>query len=150
MLSPNFAATLNPEPKWQKQRAAASHSPMASLPAWSQHAIIRLSMVRFRDPLLYLFRQGMSEALSLEPGASQRSHYVTQVEAVFEKGVFKPLGQVGLTENQRVRLRIEPIDSAEKTAWLAATQELQRQIVEKRGLLPDSTPDIAADRMRDE
>jgi predicted DNA-binding antitoxin AbrB/MazE fold protein len=92
----------------------------------------------------------MSEPLSLEPGASQWSRYVTQVEAIFEKGVFKPLGQIGLTENQRVRLRIEPIDPAEKTAWLAATQELQRQIVEKRGLLPDSTPDIAVDRMRDE
>jgi len=35
-------------------------------------------------------------------------------------------------------------------AWLAEVREFQQRVVAARGPLPDSTPDIAAGRMRDE
>ncbi len=73
---------------------------------------------------------------------------MTHVEAIYENGVFRPLRHVGLPENQRVRLSIQPLEPADVRAWLAAVQEMQRRIVAKRGYFPDSTPDIAEDRRR--
>jgi predicted DNA-binding antitoxin AbrB/MazE fold protein len=69
------------------------------------------------------------------------------VEAIYTGGVFKPIDPVTIPENQRVRLTIEPVDP---TSWLNAVQEFQRQLVASHGVLPDSTPDIAADRRRHE
>jgi predicted DNA-binding antitoxin AbrB/MazE fold protein len=69
------------------------------------------------------------------------------VEAIYAGGVFKPIDPVTIPENQRVRLTIEPVDA---TDWLAAVREFQRQLVASHGVLPDSTPDIAADRRRHE
>jgi predicted DNA-binding antitoxin AbrB/MazE fold protein len=37
---------------------------------------------------------------------------MTQVEAIFQEGMFKPLGPVELADNQRVRLSIQPIGDA--------------------------------------
>jgi predicted DNA-binding antitoxin AbrB/MazE fold protein len=72
------------------------------------------------------------------------------VEAIYQGGVFKPEGEVHLAENQRVRLSIEPVAPVQMLAWLARAQELRRKIHERRGeFLPDSTMDIAEDRMRD-
>jgi predicted DNA-binding antitoxin AbrB/MazE fold protein len=34
---------------------------------------------------------------------------MNQIEAIYQNGVFKPLGAVGLPENERVRLRIESV-----------------------------------------
>jgi len=73
---------------------------------------------------------------------------MSQVEAIFQKGVFKPLGEVDLQENQRVRLQVEPLETLTMEAWLKLAQEFQEKIRERHGVLPDSTPDIAADRMR--
>jgi predicted DNA-binding antitoxin AbrB/MazE fold protein len=67
------------------------------------------------------------------------------VEAIYSGGVFKPVDPVSIPENQRVRLTIEPYDPA---GWLEAVREFQRQVVANHGVLPDSTPDIAADRRR--
>jgi hypothetical protein len=47
-------------------------------------------------------------------------------------------------------LRIEPIERTDIATWLAAVQGLQRQIIDQRAYFPDSTADIAADRLRDE
>lgn len=76
---------------------------------------------------------------------------MTQVDAVFQGGVFKPLGEVKLAENQRVTLNIEPVRPADVEAWLTGLEQVQRAILERRGgqPLPDSTPDIAEDRLRD-
>lgn len=52
------------------------------------------------------------------------------VEAVYQGGVFKPVADVA--------------------DWLAAVRDIHRQIVSTHGQLPDSTPDIAADRVRDD
>ena len=67
------------------------------------------------------------------------------VEAIYASGVFKPLGQVDLAENQRVRLTIEADQGATHVSW-----EFQRQMTARHGVLPDSAPEIAADRRRHE
>ena len=76
---------------------------------------------------------------------------MTHVEAIYHNGVFQPVQDVKLPENQRVRLSIEPVETgdAEKwRQWLEMVQEHQRQIIARRGYFPDSTPDIAEDRRR--
>jgi predicted DNA-binding antitoxin AbrB/MazE fold protein len=71
-----------------------------------------------------------------------------QIEAIYQDGVFKPVGQVALPQNQRVRLTVEPVSGAEVLAWLEEVREVQRPIFAARGFLPDSTPGIAEDRRR--
>jgi predicted DNA-binding antitoxin AbrB/MazE fold protein len=73
---------------------------------------------------------------------------MTQVEAIYHNGVFQPMQDVKLPENQRVRLIIEPFKAADVTAWLADVQAMQKSIVEDRGYFPDSAISIAEDRMR--
>ena len=75
---------------------------------------------------------------------------MTTVEAIYADGVFKPLSRVTLQENQRVRLTVEPAEPLDSSAWLDAVREFQRQVAANHGVLPDSTPDIAADRRRHE
>ena len=71
---------------------------------------------------------------------------MTQLRAVYQGGVFKPLEVVDLSENQHVRLSIEPIETYEVRAWLATVLERQQRIIAERGCFPDTTSDIAADR----
>ena len=74
---------------------------------------------------------------------------MTTVEAIFVNGVFKPLAEVLIPENLRVRLTIETVESVSSAAgWLDAIQEFQQRIVASHGVLPNSTPEIAADRRR--
>ncbi len=73
---------------------------------------------------------------------------MTQVDAIYQNGVFKPLQDVGLPDNQRVRLRVQPVETGDVRAWLARVRERQQRIIAERGYFPDSTPDIAADRRR--
>lgn len=73
---------------------------------------------------------------------------MTQVEAIYQNGVFKPLQDVGLPENQRVRLSVQPVEAGDVRAWLAEVQELRQRIIAERGYFPDSAPDIAEDRRR--
>ncbi len=51
---------------------------------------------------------------------------MTQVDAIYQNGVFKPLQEVGLADNQRVRLSIQPL-AADMRAWLAEVQEMQKR-----------------------
>jgi predicted DNA-binding antitoxin AbrB/MazE fold protein len=76
---------------------------------------------------------------------------MSQVEAVYRHGVFEPLGPVDLKEEQRVQLSFEPVQKMTKEEFLKSIIELQEQILRDRNgeLLPDSTPEIAADRLRD-
>jgi predicted DNA-binding antitoxin AbrB/MazE fold protein len=73
---------------------------------------------------------------------------MTQVDAIYQGGVFKPLGPVALSENQRVLLGIEPVDVQDAAAWLEETDRLRNSLAAKYGVFPDSTLDIAADRAR--
>ena len=75
---------------------------------------------------------------------------MSEVEAIYRAGVFKPLGAVSLPDNQRVRLLIRPLSQGDVSAWLEQVRRLQCQIIVAGGLFPDSTVDIAADRVRDE
>jgi predicted DNA-binding antitoxin AbrB/MazE fold protein len=75
---------------------------------------------------------------------------MTAVEAIYQGGVFKPLGEVHLPENQRVLLSIETPTGQDVAAWLAEVRQFQERIIAARGFFPDSTLDIAADRVRDE
>lgn len=73
---------------------------------------------------------------------------MTQVEAIYHDGVFQPLQNVGLKENQRVRLSIQPLDVADFLDWLARVRKHREQIFACIGYLPDRKLDIAEDRMR--
>jgi predicted DNA-binding antitoxin AbrB/MazE fold protein len=76
---------------------------------------------------------------------------MTQIDAIYQNGVFKPLQDVGLTENQRVRLSVEPAEVGDVPAWrawLARVEERHQRIIAERGYFPDSTLDIAEDRRR--
>ena len=77
-----------------------------------------------------------------------------KVDAIYQSGVFKPLVPVVLPENQRVRLEITLVESDVRSgandmlAWLEERHRIQQSIIERHGFLPDSTPDIAEDRLR--
>ena len=72
------------------------------------------------------------------------------IEAIYQGGVFKPLSAIDLPENQRVlispQLKADPI----AMAWLEEMKEFHARMIAERGYLPDSTPDIAEDRLRDD
>jgi predicted DNA-binding antitoxin AbrB/MazE fold protein len=73
------------------------------------------------------------------------------VDAVFQGGVFKPLSAVKLAENQQVRLQIKPVGAIDVASWFAELDKVHGPILERNGgqPLPDSTADIAEDRLRD-
>jgi predicted DNA-binding antitoxin AbrB/MazE fold protein len=72
------------------------------------------------------------------------------VEAIYHDGVFEPVERIDLPENQRIRLSVQAVDVDDGHSWLKRTKELRERIEQQQGLLPDSTPDIAADRLRDD
>jgi predicted DNA-binding antitoxin AbrB/MazE fold protein len=72
------------------------------------------------------------------------------IEAVYEDGVFRPLGEVQCKEHERVRITIEVADRTHSASWLDAVRDFQRQVIANHGVLPDSTADIANDRRRHE
>ena len=65
------------------------------------------------------------------------------VEAIYSGGVFKPLDQVTMPENQRVRLTIQPTEPSVSADWLDAIREFQGRIIASHGVLPDSATDRA-------
>jgi predicted DNA-binding antitoxin AbrB/MazE fold protein len=75
---------------------------------------------------------------------------MTVIEAIYENGVFRPIEPVGLEEKQRVSLCVEPLrqDQIEALAWIEKVSRFREQMAAEHGLLPDSTIDIAEDRMR--
>ncbi len=73
---------------------------------------------------------------------------MSRIEAIYHHGVFEPLEPVNLLEEQRVQLSFEPANGQTPQAWLHRVQAMQTAVVERQGVLPDSAPEIAADRMR--
>lgn len=55
---------------------------------------------------------------------------------------------ITLRDDQRVRLSIELAEEEDLRSWLDHVQELQDAVVQRRGYLPDSASEIAADRRR--
>ena len=75
---------------------------------------------------------------------------IQTIDAIFGDGVFKPTEPVSLSENQRVRLTVETSPATNLRDWLTAAREFNRALVAKHGVLPDSTPEIRAERRRGE
>ena len=73
---------------------------------------------------------------------------MSQIEAIYRHGVFEPLEPVDLKEEQRVRLSIEPQRAETLEIWLEQVRKLREDIYQLQGYLPDSTRDIAEDRLR--
>ena len=73
---------------------------------------------------------------------------MTQVDAIFQNGVFQPLQTVQLPDQQRVRLSVQSLANRDVAGWLARVRQLQQRIIAHCGCLPDSAPDIAEDRRR--
>ena len=73
---------------------------------------------------------------------------MSQVEAIFRKGVFEPLEPVNLPDNQRVRLNIEPAPQMTMAEWIEDSKRFRDMMRAKYGEFPDSTPGIAEDRRR--
>ncbi len=72
------------------------------------------------------------------------------IEAIYQGGVFKPLFELELPENERVVLTVQQRPTKEDVlAWIERLTDAHDRFVAERGYLPDSTPDIAEDRMRD-
>jgi predicted DNA-binding antitoxin AbrB/MazE fold protein len=74
---------------------------------------------------------------------------VGPVEAIFENGVFKPVNPVALPDKQRVEMDVRLVAAFDMSAWLKQIHERQQKIIARAGVLPDSAPEIAADRRRD-
>jgi predicted DNA-binding antitoxin AbrB/MazE fold protein len=77
---------------------------------------------------------------------------MTSIDAIYQDGVFKPLGKVEFAENERVHLTINKIATPEdwKTWGERVDKHLQEMLDRRGGVpLPDCTPDIAEDWMRD-
>ena len=72
----------------------------------------------------------------------------TQVEAIYQNGIFKPLHEVQLPDNQRVRLNVQTIEALDMRNWLEEVQQMRQRIIAQRGYFPDSGLDIAEDRRR--
>jgi len=81
--------------------------------------------------------------------ASRYNARMNQIEAIYENGVFRPLGPVELRDKERVRLSVEPVARPDMLEWLERVRKHRQEFVAKHGFLPDSTPDIAEDRLRD-
>ena len=73
---------------------------------------------------------------------------MSQIDAIYRHGVFEPLEPVNLKEEQRVRLKIEPAERDTLDEWMESARELRQRIFKREGFLPDSTLDIAEDRLR--
>lgn len=75
---------------------------------------------------------------------------MTEIAAVYQGGVFRAEEGVPLREGQRVVLSIRPVEPDDWRAWLDRVGTVHRDILARRGgPLPDSTAEIAEDRMRD-
>jgi predicted DNA-binding antitoxin AbrB/MazE fold protein len=73
---------------------------------------------------------------------------MTRVEAVYERGIFRPLGPIDLPDNQRAAISVEPLPQESFVAWLQETERLRNSIAAAHGVFPDSTIDIAEGRRR--
>jgi predicted DNA-binding antitoxin AbrB/MazE fold protein len=72
------------------------------------------------------------------------------IEAIYQGGVFRPLREVHLPENQRVLLNVQLPAGAEVSTGRAEARVFRQKIIVERDSFPASTSDIAADRVRDE
>ena len=73
---------------------------------------------------------------------------MTTVEAVYQNGLLRLLTPVPLAENQRVSIDIKPSKEMDLESWYQLAKSFREQMQAKYGTYPDSTFDIATDRLR--
>lgn len=71
---------------------------------------------------------------------------MTVIEAVYENGVFRPVGSVALPDKQRVQLSIAPVPSPAGPSWLDELRQERERVAAAYGPFPDMTALIAEDR----
>ena len=64
-----------------------------------------------------------------------------RIEAIYENGVFKPLGEVRLPDHLRVVLRIEPESHGADEGVLARQRHALAALDAEMAALPDNSPD---------
>ncbi len=69
------------------------------------------------------------------------------IDAEYVDGQFRPVTEVKLPENARVRLTVQPLPTWEE--WLARVAAHREEMFAKYGYFTDSTELVAADRRRD-
>ncbi len=75
---------------------------------------------------------------------------MTQIDAIYQGGVFRTEEAVSLRDGQHVVLSVQPVEPENWQDWLDRVGFIHRDILARRGgPLPDSTAEIAEDRMRD-
>ena len=52
-----------------------------------------------------------------QPTLCKGESRMTRVEAIYEHGVFRPLGPIDLPENQRVAISVEPVPQESMAGW---------------------------------
>ena len=73
----------------------------------------------------------------------------TQLEAIVEDGVLRPLARLPFADQQHVWIRVEPLQTWDVANWLENVAWHQVSVLTRVGTLPDSTVDITEDRSRD-
>ena len=73
----------------------------------------------------------------------------TQLEAIVEDGVLRPLTRLPFADQQHVWILVEPLETRDVADWLENVARHQVSVLTRVGTLPDSTVDIAEDRSRD-
>ena len=71
--------------------------------------------------------------LPFRPGGWPKTRYnagMNQIEAIYENGVFRPLGPVELRDNELVRLSVEPVARPEQPEGAARRREEGMQFTE--------------------
>ena len=71
-----------------------------------------------------------------------------QLEAIVENGVLRPLDRLPFVDQQHVWIRVEPLEAYDVRQWLMKVVQHQQSVLNRMLPLPDSTPDIAEDRLR--
>ena len=73
----------------------------------------------------------------------------TQLEAIVEDGVLRPLTRLPFADQQHVWIRVELLKTRDVADWLENVARHQVSVLTRVGTLPDSTVDITEDRCRD-
>ena len=69
------------------------------------------------------------------------------IQAIYQNGVFRPLGPLSISENQIVELSIQPARK-DIPDWILYLRGVREGIAAGKPLFPDSALEIAKDRQR--
>ena len=73
---------------------------------------------------------------------------MTTIDAIYENGIFRPIGPVSLPENARVKVTVASPPKKDILTWVKEMQAIHAEYLKSHPPMPDSTPLIAEDRNR--